>query len=197
MGDGFKVFFVSMERVTKVFGSNDRELEDAVVDANSYEDHLFDEPGAYNEESHRWRRAVRGIFSGDVSDPALEHIYARAFESICEVIAGDAPTRGTCPFRPAYARDLDTAFDAAKLPAAIRWSKLLYSGAPVPIPWTEYPLIGSWSLSAMRDALPVFRAPGLTPPPNVIDPDEEGWSELIGILECAVAMGRDAISFYG
>lgn len=56
--------------------------------------------------------------------------------------------------------------------------------------------IGAWSLAAMQEALPIFRAHGGVQPSNVSDP-EVGWKELLSILERGVATGRDAVAFYG
>ncbi len=196
MSYGFRVYFVSIEQVEKVFGSNDRAFETAVVEAEGWDEDRFTDPPEVDEETVRWRRALRGILSGNVSDAALEETYGYALESICAFAARGTPKLGTCPFNMDYARDLDTAYDAASLPLAIRWAHLFYGGAPIPVSLLPFPSIGAWSLETMQEALPIFRAHDVVRPSNVSDP-EVGWKELLSILESGVATKRDAVAFYG
>lgn len=196
MGDGFEVFFVEMDRIKGLCGGNDRELEAAIVEKQGYEDHLLAlDPPVYGDEAQRWRRALRGIIAGETSDRALAETYGRVLETICAFVAHDVESVVACPFRMNYIEEMDKAFDAAMFPASIRWFKLLLGGSPIPIPWAEYPGIGSWSLAEMREALPTFRT--YEPPRELFDRDEEGWTALLEILERGVSTGRDALGFYG
>ncbi len=94
MSYGFRVYFVSIEQVAKVYGSNDRELEVAVVKAEGWDEDEFTDPPVVGEETVRWRRALRGIFSGDVisrrfAAPRAHHGRDRSVVARCD--AGGSP----------------------------------------------------------------------------------------------------------
>ena len=194
MSVGFQFFFVSVESEKAIYGSNDRELEERIIYTCGYEPHLFDEPGVYLEEAHRWRRALRGIIAGDATDDDLASEYRRVLQDYLEYRG--VPSGVISPMHYAYPYALDDAMSAAGLPDAIRFRTIVFGEPPMQLPHTIEPCMGVWTAAEMRDALPAFRAFFIASSPVLLE-GEAVWKELVEVLEDGVKAGVDAIGFHG
>ena len=159
MSSSINVYAVPLERLSRVIGSRDQGLIDAI--AESHEDFLSSIDDIDDEAETTCADAVADLINGETSDDAPGYLYGYALEAICSHVGEELPNISAISRASDWIEEVDRILERKRIPA--RLSGLVYGGSPVPIPEPDdYPFIGQWTPAEILAAATAFQTADLT-----------------------------------
>jgi hypothetical protein len=144
VGYGLRVFLMVEERHVRIFGCQDWELLDQVLDAMGDEFADYDDEADVEEAgSITHAEALREIFAGAITRPEDGSIYGWAYELYCASMGERLNPNPFAPCNWAWYENLDSILRRHEVP--LRLEKLV-TDCPIPLPPPDpVPCVGHWN----------------------------------------------------
>jgi hypothetical protein len=194
---------VDLKQVTGVIGSKNKRLLSTLIKEFGGEFEQIDEMAAdfvdeMDEEDGATtvRDALTQMVMGQEYNEELGFVYGYALEFVCRHFGEYLPNGNWSAMRSEWAHKADKALEKAGVGAeALRLSRLMNRGAPVPLPLIEdFPGIGYMTRKEIDAALLAFGADQLVAVKDAAV--REALAEVRGWLQTCAASKRDLICFY-
>ncbi|WP_232668183.1 DUF7691 family protein [Pseudonocardia sp. TRM90224] len=185
MSYGLSVYLVDLALVRGAIGSGDVKLrrmiggrfKQKMAQADEwFEDQIQDgAPPRYE--------ALRAVIEGGPFDKNFAFQYGYAYQMICEFHGRYLFNNHFSPFRGAWLEEVDKGFEQLGVKAV--GVKAVYDTPPAPIPSSDLPCYGEWTVEACREGLAQWAA---SPPEQRDEVDDE----VLAAIESCVDWMREA-----